>query len=241
MVTGIVVVAAGIGSRFGSSLPKQFIRLAGKPVLRHCLDTFAHTFDKATTVVVLSEEGRHIWETYCHNNGYSSPTIVLGGSSRSASVLNGLIALRTKGLPDDAVIYIHDGARPLLSPDLLRRLRSAVELGNCAAAAPALPLTDSIAAVADGKAVRGIDRQSLQALQTPQVFRLGDIIKALTGYDTSAHGEATDECGAYLSTFGKPVSLVHGDIRNIKITNPIDIKIAELYLSIASESPTVPT
>ncbi len=222
-----VVVAAGSGSRFGGDLPKQFLPLAGKPVVCHCLDTLRTVFPQLDVVLVLSDSGKEIWEELCARTGYSSPEVVLGGATRSESVLNGLRTLRRRGVPGNAVVLVHDGARPFPAPDLLRSLVEALE-GGAGAAAPAVALTDSVLAFGDGLGVEVVPRDSLRAVQTPQAFRLDEIIHAHANHDNAKHGAPTDECAAYIHAFGRPVTLVAGSPDNIKITNPRDLAIAEI-------------
>lgn len=224
----VVVVAAGSGCRYGADIPKQFLELAGKPVLRHCLDTFRTVMPEAPMVLVLSEVGRRIWTDYCAAVSYTGPAVAPGGASRSDSVLNGLLELRRAGVPDDAIVFIHDGARPLVSERVLADIAEAFAQG-CEAAAPAVKLTDSIAAVTDGFATASVDRDSLRALQTPQTFRLGVIIDVLSRL-VDEHFSATDECGAFMRLTGGKTKLIEGDRTNIKITNPGDLALAELFL-----------
>ena len=228
--TCVVIVAAGSGSRYGADRPKQFLDLRGRPVLRHCIDTFRLALPSAPIVLVLSEVGRCIWSEYCERANYASPHIVAGGPSRSDSVLNGLNALLEMGVSGDAVVLVHDGARPLLSQDTVRSLVDAFSDPQTGAAAPAVPLTDSVALVDGDKAVARVDRSTLRAIQTPQAFRLAEIAEAHSRYDVSKFGPSTDECGAYMAVFGRPVTLIPGSPANIKITNPGDIARAELLL-----------
>lgn len=223
----VVVVAAGSGSRFGGNQPKQFLELLGRPVLRHCLDTFRRVYPGIRIVLVLSPVGEEIWTDYCKGASYLSPEIVRGGATRAESVLRGLEALAAGGMPDDAVVMVHDGARPFVSESTIISLVAAVEAG-AGAAAPAVPITDSVLSFSEGRGTDAVDRSTLRAVQTPQTFRLADIIYAHRNHDTDRWGQPTDECAAYIHAFGAPVTLVEGSHDNIKITNPRDLAIAEL-------------
>ncbi len=229
----VVVVAAGSGSRFGADCPKQFLDLDGMPVLRYSIDTFRSTLGDIQMVLVLSETGKDIWDRYCVMAGYSSPCIVYGGDTRGASVLAGLLELCRRGVPDDGIVMVHDGARPLLTGDLLRRLAGHMASGG-RAVVPAVPLSDSIMTVCGGMATGAPDRSTMQAVQTPQCFRLGEIIQAHQGL-MEQNAASTDECGAYIRHFMAPVEIVAGDVSNIKITNPADIEIAGAILKYRRE------
>ena len=120
-----VIVAAGSGSRFGGSLPKQFLMLEGKPVLCHSIDTFRGTFPEAPIVLVLSDEGRLWWDEFCRTTGYISPVVAPGGATRADSVLSGIAALEKTTDNTDTIVMIHDGARPLATHRLLLSLAEA--------------------------------------------------------------------------------------------------------------------
>lgn len=228
-----VVVAAGSGSRFGGDLPKQFLTLAGRPVLRHSLDTMRRAVPGIRIVLVLSPSGRDIWADYSRRTGYESPQVVEGGATRAESVLRGLEALDAAGVPADAVVLVHDGARPFVTEAMIGALVGAVE-GGAGAAAPAVPVTDSVLAASGALGTDTVDRASLRAVQTPQTFRLADITEAHRRHDTTRRGAPTDECAAYIHHFGSPVTLVEGSPDNIKITNPRDLAIAELICAATS-------
>lgn len=225
--SAIVIVAAGSGTRFGSEKPKQFLELAGQPVLRYSIDTFRRALPGAPLVLVLSAVGREIWREYCLHSGYSSPDVVLGGATRSESVLKGLEALDALGADPQGPVYIHDGARPLVSERLIRTIDSLyASRPDLQGVVPAVPVTDSL--VIPGNPMVPFDRSRLRAVQTPQVFPLDAIRNAVNDYMNQC-GAATDECSIFLRCGGQ-VELVEGETSNIKITNPLDLAIAEVNL-----------
>lgn len=227
-----VIVAAGSGTRFGSGMPKQFLELAGKPVLRHSIDTFARAMSGCRTVLVLSDTGEEIWRDYCRRAAYTSPLVVPGGATRSESVLRGLdvceAIAENEGIRDP-IVLVHDGARPLVTEDMILALVEALCRG-CRAATPALPVTDSLMIAMCNEGVMSADRANFRSVQTPQAFRLADIIAA---HRLCLKNEVTttDECSAFTAATGLKVQLIPGSPDNIKITNPRDLAVAELIYS----------
>lgn len=223
---GIVVVAAGSGSRYGASVPKQFLDLCGRPVLRHCLDTFRSALPGATIVLVLSESGRGIWNDYCLTSGYVSPRMAPGGATRGESVQNGLKAL---GLPADAPVLVHDGARPLLSEKLVADLLAPLASPEVCGTVPALEMSDSMVEIGDdgGGGFMPVARSRYRSVQTPQVFRLGPLTEAFTIPD---HENFTDELSLMRAAGFSGIRLVPGQKSNIKITHPSDLEVAEVLM-----------
>ncbi len=218
-----VIVAAGSGSRYGSQLPKQFLLLAGEPVLCHSLRTFRRTFPHCDITVVLSEWGKEYWTEYCTGTGFDPGRIVLGGNTRSQSVRNAITSIDSD---PDPIGMVHDGARPLVSASLLHSLAEAA--GRNCGAVPALPMTDSMILLDQEGSASPADRSRFRTVQTPQVFPL-HILREV--YNPQADIESyTDELGAVLSATDLPVTLVPGQTDNIKITNPGDLELAEFFL-----------
>lgn len=220
---GIVVVAAGSGSRYGASVPKQFLDLCGKPVLRHCLDTFRSALPGASIILVLSETGREIWRDYCLASGYESPRMVPGGATRGESVLSGLKAL---GLPADAPVLVHDGARPVLSESLVAGLLAPFGSPEVCGTVPALEMSDSMVEVG-GEGFVPVARSRYRTVQTPQVFRLGPLLRA---YTIPGHENFTDELSLMRAAGFDGIVLVAGQKSNIKITHPSDLEVAEVLM-----------
>ena len=216
-----IIVAGGSGSRFGSTIPKQFSQLAGKPVLMHSIEAFYEFDNGIRIIVVLPSEYIALWNDLCKSHGFAIPhSIVEGGQSRFQSVKNALCAIaETEG-----IIAVHDGARPLVSK---RMIADGFNLAlSCGSAIPQIPVTDSIRKL-DRNGSHIVDRDSIVAVQTPQIFNL-KILKS--AYATNFSPIFTDDASV-VEYAGTAVSLYDGDNENIKITHPIDLKIAELILS----------
>ncbi|MBX3299936.1 MAG: 2-C-methyl-D-erythritol 4-phosphate cytidylyltransferase [Acidobacteria bacterium] len=215
-----IIVAAGSGLRFGAELPKQFRSLAGRPLLAHTFERFDLCPSIDEIVLVLSDDGRRRFESLAISS--SKPvTIVEGGPTRAASVMNGLAAVAD----DDAIVAIHDGARPLVSvSEITNVIDKAQETG---AACLTAEITDTIKTVSGGEITGTLDRQRLRRALTPQAFRAGLLRRAFAEYGTG--DEVTDECFV-VERLGHPVAFVEGSSRNIKVTRPEDIVIAEALI-----------
>ena len=201
-----VVVAAGSGNRFGA--PKQFEPLLGRRVLDWSLETARQSCDGV--VVVLPPDRLE-------------GGAVAGGSTRSASVRAGLAAV-----PEEAtVVVVHDAARPLATSALFARVIGAVADG-ADAAVPAVPVTDTVKRVADGRVVETLARGELVAVQTPQAFAAAQLRRV-----HAASGEATDDA-ALVEAAGGSVVVVEGERANLKITDPHDLIVAEALLKARS-------
>lgn len=222
----IIIVAAGTGNRFGGDVPKQFALLAGRPVLMRTVDAFRSHMPDAGICVVLSQSAIPYWETLCAQYGFESPEIVCGGSSRTASVHNALMSLRH--CDDNTLVFIHDSARPIVTAEMLRREIEAFDSTGVEAVVPCTSLTDSLMTNVTDDAV-AIDRSTLVAVQTPQVFRAKTILKAYASMP--ADDVLTDDASVVVKYAGARIHLVEGEQKNIKITYPLDLKIAELYLA----------
>ncbi|MDD8025241.1 MAG: 2-C-methyl-D-erythritol 4-phosphate cytidylyltransferase [Acidobacteriota bacterium] len=215
---GAVIVAAGEGRRFGG--PKQFAPLRGRPVLDWSLAAFEANPRVDAIVLVMGEAARGAEAAARYPK---IAAVVRGGERRQDSVANGVAAL--KPAPDD-IVLIHDGARPLVTQDLIDRvLEAAVTAG---AAVPGLPLEDTIKEIAAGRVVRTIDRDRLARIQTPQGFT-AEILRRALEAAREAGISGTDEA-ALVERLGLRVAVVPGDPRNIKITSPLDLMMAEAGL-----------
>jgi 2-C-methyl-D-erythritol 4-phosphate cytidylyltransferase len=217
--TAAIVVAAGAGKRFGE--PKQFAYLRGKPVLEWTLETFESHPEVGAIVLVLPDEQslKHYRLRY--------PKVldcVRGGEKRQDSVWQGFRMLAAKEPPE--VVLVHDGARPLVRADLISRIIAVA--GVDGAALPVLPIEDTIKEAREGRVARTVDRTFLVRAQTPQGFRFEVLKKALEAARRDRF-YGTDEA-ALAERLGLPVTTVAGDPRNIKITKPIDMNIAEALL-----------
>lgn len=206
-----IIVAAGSGSRFGSDRPKQFCQLAGKTVLTHAVERLHEATEGAPTVVVVSPG----WEAEVPQGCVA----VHGGRTRCESVRNALHAI--KDMPADAIL-IHDGARPLPSAKMISEAIAA--LAEHQGAIPVVPVIDSLRRVADGSPA---NRADFCCVQTPQAFR-ADLLRQ--AYAAQAGNDFTDDASVMTAAGFTDIALTAGDPHNLKITLPLDIKIAELYL-----------
>ncbi len=216
-----LIPAAGVGARLGADIPKQYLPLAGKPMLRHTVEAFA-ACDKIThTFVVVSAQDE--WVDSVLPEDLPNVTVLrCGGAMRRDSVLNGLEAIKEQLTSDDWVL-VHDAARPGLTPSLIEKL--IMEIGDDAVGGIlALPVADTIKRVVAG-AVETVSRDGMWLAQTPQMFRYAQLKQAL-----QANEDVTDEAGA-IEALGLTPRLVHGHVCNSKVTLPADMALVSLYLA----------
>jgi 2-C-methyl-D-erythritol 4-phosphate cytidylyltransferase len=216
-----VVVAAGYGMRFGRDLPKQFASLGDKPMVAHCLQIFEKC-ELIDEVVLVVPEDYLVYASRAVVDQFELKKIkkiTVGGKTRQESVLAGLSAC-----PDGIdLVAIHDGDRPFLTSDLLHSVMSkAAETG---AAILAVPACESIKIAGEGFVVKTLERDAIWVAQTPQVFRLADIIRAHQRAE-AARNEATDDSELFEQYCGR-VAIIHGSYNNIKITTPRDLVLAQ--------------
>ncbi len=217
-----IIVAAGSGSRFGGDIPKQFRLLAGRPVLIRCIEALRNAYPESACILVLSADAMDIWNQLCRQFSFDSPTIVFGGATRWASVRNALAAVDTQS-PED-IITVHDGARPLVSRQIIHDAVEACR--NHSGAIPAIEVTDSVRMLASDGSV-ALDRSMLRAVQTPQAFVASRLMDA---YHRPYQESFTDDASVMTAAGYTDIALTRGDPANIKITHPLDIEIAELYM-----------
>ena len=217
---GAVIVAAGTASRMGG-IDKVMAPLKGEPMLVHTVRAFQNSEVIREIVIVTRQDLVEPVTELC--SGFSKvKTVAVGGSSRTESVQNGLNAL-SKGMK---LAAIHDGARPLISARVIERtVRAANSYG---AAAPAIAVKDTIKQVQGGVVTQTPDRSLLRAVQTPQVFDV-DILRGGLKKVRDSKLEVTDDCSA-VERMGMSVKIVEGDERNMKITTPMDLKVAQLLM-----------
>ena len=217
---GVVIVAAGSASRMGG-IDKVMADLGGEPMIVRTVRAFQNCDAIASIVIVTREDLIRPISDLCRDMKKVA-AVVAGGSSRQESVHLGLNAL-PKGMKLAAV---HDGARPLISWQVIDRVvRAANTYG---AAAPAIPVKDTIKVVQGGLVKETPDRSSLMAVQTPQVFDF-DLLRGALKKAEEDGTQVTDDCSAVERT-GMRIKIVEGDERNLKVTTPMDLKIAELLL-----------
>ncbi len=217
-----LVLAGGTGSRMGR--PKQFLGLLGYPALSYTLRAFEEATE-VTRIYVVGDRGRveGLVREYGISKyaGCASP-----GESRSLSTRNGLALLDE----DPAtLVLVHDGARCLLTPDLIRRVVTAISDSGADGVVPALPVSDTIKVAEDGAVVETFDRAKLHAVQTPQAFRIGAFRELHAGPEERLRA-ATDDASLVEGAGGR-VLLVEGERTNIKLTAPEDLVLAEAILN----------
>lgn len=215
-----IIVAAGSGSRMKSKLPKQFVEINGKPILRHTIEKFLSLSFPVEIIVVLSDEYKDYWKQYCRDNDflkrYSMPS---GGITRFHSVKNAL-----NYVPNNSIVAIHDGVRPFVNADFLELLFSQAEA--CGAVAPVVPIVESIREISPQGSIP-VDRSKFLAVQTPQVFK-SEIIKS--AYSQTYKTSFTDDI-TVVQEASYPITTIEGLRYNFKITTPEDMIIAKALLS----------
>ena len=217
-----VIVAAGSSRRMGGE-NKLRLPLDDAPVLAHTLSAFEKCAAIRDIVLVCREQDILPYSDLARAFGISKlRTVTRGGNSRTASVLAGI----TAAPEDTGLVAVHDGARPLVSEAVITEaVYAAAEYG---AAAPVVPVKDSIKRIQDGSIAADVPRDTLAAVQTPQVFDRALLTRAL---ETAARENRTftDDCAA-VEAMGQAVRATHGSYENIKITTPEDILVAEAFL-----------
>ena len=215
-----VIVAAGTASRMGG-IDKVMASVGGEPMIVRTVRAFQNC-DAIRQIVVVTRQDLIVpISDLCHEFG-KVKAVMVGGSSRQESVEIGLGALSA----DMKLVAVQDGARPLITDAVIdRTVRAAHTYG---AAAPAIPVKDTIKVVQGGIVASTPNRSTLRAVQTPQVFDL-DLLKGALKKAKDDGAEVTDDCSA-VELMGMSVKIVEGDERNIKVTTPMDLKIAEILL-----------
>ena len=215
-----VFVAGGSGSRMKSALPKQFMELAGKPVLMHTLQKF-YDYDAAIDLIlVLPEAQMDDWKILCSVHNFRIPhQLVPGGATRFHSVKQGLSILQEEGL-----VAIHDGVRPLVNAQTIENVYTlAAQKGNTI---PSIPLNDSIRKVS-GAHNESVLRSDYRLIQTPQCF----LVSAIKQAHQQEYKESFTDCASVYEAHGGKINLVEGNPENIKITTPSDFIVAESFVN----------
>ncbi len=225
----VIIPAAGIGNRMAAVLPKQYVPLAGKPMISHTIQVFFRHPRIASIHLALNPED-DFWRSLPLEPASKLKLHYTGGESRSETVLNTLLALE---VADDDWILVHDAARPGLTQQLLDNLLNTLE-NDPVGGLLALPLADTLKQADGNTLIAGtIPRANLWQAQTPQMFRYGILIKALQSFE----GAATDEAEA-IEAFGLQPKLVQGELRNLKITYPQDLALLEALLMLETKDNT---
>jgi len=214
-----LIVAGGLGKRMDTDLPKQFISVAGLPILMHTLTRFYKYDHKLEIILVLPVSHVSTWTRLSLEFNFDVPhRLVSGGTTRFQSVKNGLNSIEGPGL-----VAVHDGVRPVINPELIRSAyNTASERGN---AVLSVPLKDSIRRIkADGTIAE--NRGDFMIIQTPQVFDVEELKEA---YNVEFSDSLTDDASV-AENYGLRINLIEGDNQNIKITSLEDLFIAETLL-----------
>ena len=227
----VIMMAAGSGSRMGSDRPKQFLELGGKAVLQRTIEVFMEAVPGINVVTVLPQQHIDYWKEYCYRNNFTCPQILVkGGMTRFHSVRNAL-----DRIPEGALVGVHDGVRPLITPELVARLYSMAE--EHPALIPVTPCVETLKVLVekDGRleAVPGAqaDRSVLFGAQTPQMF-WSELLKDAycQAYDTTFTDDAS-----VVERYGKSLSYVIGERLNIKITTQEDLLLARAVDSLRQD------
>lgn len=217
-----IIVAGGKGLRMGGDLPKQFMPLAGKPVLMHTIERF-HAYDPNLSIIlVLPRAQQDFWCELCQKHHFCiAHTIADGGATRFHSSQNGLALI-----PDTAegIVGIHDGVRPFVSIDVIRRAYEAARRNG--AAIPVLPVIDTLRHVETDGCGRNVQRADYRIVQTPQAFDIQLLKRAFS----QPYSDAFTDDASVAEAIGAQVEMVDGNRENIKLTTPYDLRIADALL-----------
>lgn len=221
----VILLSAGAGNRMNSDIPKQYMQLKGKMILRYSLDTFEQD-DRVNDIVIVAAPAwiDSVKEDIVNKYGYTKVTdVVAGGSERYESVYNGL-----RALSNTDYVLIHDGARPFVDSEMITRLTEAVKVHK--ACIPAVKSKDTIRLSDDeGFVTMTPDRNNVWNIQTPQTFAYKELKSAFDNYTSNIdkYGSVTDDAMVWEAVTGGSVKIVEGNYNNIKITTPEDISVGE--------------
>mgnify|MGYP005748042651 CR=1 FL=1 len=217
-----ILVAGGRGTRMGSPVSKQYLPIGGMPVLMHTLEAFHQADPSISLILVLPENDLPYWNELCQNFRFQLPhRVVVGGNSRFQSVKNGL-----KALPfPSGLVAIHDGVRPFVKKEVI--LESFEQAAATGSAVAVIAVKDSIRKLTDDGKSFSKERQYYRLVQTPQTFQIEKIRKA---FESEEIPQFTDDATVYEHQ-GWQVTLIAGNVENIKITTPEDLDYAEFLIS----------
>ncbi len=220
-----IIVAGGSGLRVAAEIPKQFLELNGLPVLMHSINAFHHSSYKPRIVVAMNNSFLNDWRSLCNKYAFNVPhTVVPGGAQRFDSVKSAL-----ESIPDDAIVAVHDGVRPLINQSLIDLVfKTATEKSN---AVPAVKSRDSLRQLSKGGS-QSIDRDTILIVQTPQAFESNQLKIA---YEQEYQQNFTDDASV-VENGGTEINLVEGNHANIKLTYKEDFLIAEAFLNKKGQS-----
>lgn len=215
----IIIVAGGKGLRMGGDVPKQFLPIGGKPVLMRTMERFREYSPTLQIILVLPKAQQDYWRQLCNEYHFNeSYELADGGETRFHSVQHGLALI-----PDDAegVVGVHDGVRPFVSVDVIRRCYETARTAK--AVIPVVPVVETLRHIEKGN----VYRADYRLVQTPQTFD----IQLLKAANRQPYQENFTDDASVVEAYGQEVSMVEGNRENIKITTPFDMTIAEALLS----------
>lgn len=215
----VIIVAGGKGKRMNSQNPKQFMHIAGRPVLMHTIEKFSFYPDEFKIIVVLPAPYIDFWKSLCKRFDFNADhEVIEGGDVRFYSVKNGLQLIK-----NDCIVGIHDGVRPLVNNTTIHNVYQVAESkGN---AVPVVKISESIRKLVDETSIP-VERKEFRLIQTPQCFQSELILRA---YDQEFQKSFTDDA-TVVEVLGEKINLVEGNYENIKITRPVDLQFAEAFL-----------
>jgi 2-C-methyl-D-erythritol 4-phosphate cytidylyltransferase len=216
----VIIVAGGSGKRMGGEVPKQFLLVAGKPILMHTVEAFTRTSSDFKFILVLPEEHFSTWNALCNEYNFSVPMqMVAGGKERFFSVKNAL-----DYVPNGALVAVHDGVRPFVSKDTINEAFEVAEKNG--SAVPVIDEVDSLRRVSDG-ASQAVNRAEYKRVQTPQVFQSTILKKA---YNQEFSSFFTDDASV-VESISEKITLTSGNVENIKLTTPHELLLAEALVN----------
>jgi 2-C-methyl-D-erythritol 4-phosphate cytidylyltransferase len=223
------IVAGGTGSRMGADIPKQFLEVGGKPIIVRTIESFLANSNIDRVYVGVHSDWTEKLGAMCRGLNMKRIGILPGGSDRNATVFKivGEI-LREHEISESDILLTHDGVRPFVSQKIIDENISAMK--NFGGVTTALPSTDTMLYSEDGGSITSVpERSKMFRAQTPQTFRLPELLAAYRSLDERQVSQLTDTASIFTSA-GLQVGLVRGDENNIKITTPFDLKLAELII-----------
>jgi 2-C-methyl-D-erythritol 4-phosphate cytidylyltransferase len=213
----VIITAGGVGKRMGSAVPKQFLEIDGKPILRMSIEPFLDMPALADIIVVLPDDQKERWRDYCESHDFLPRFICpSGGITRFHSVKNGL-----KYVPPGALVAVHDGVRPFVRPDFINGMIRLAQADNVLALVPVLKITETLRELdEEGDGSHTVDRNRFVSVQTPQIFH-SEVL--LDSYSRPYSPSFTDDASV-VEARGYHITMYSGQRGNIKITVPEDLK-----------------
>ena len=218
----VIIVAGGKGLRMGGEVPKQFLPIGGKPVLMRTLERFREAMPELQIILVLPKAQQDYWQQLCREHQFAVEyQLTDGGQTRFHSVQNGLALV-----PDDAqgVVGVHDGVRPFVSVDVIRRCYDSASTHK--AVIPVIPVVETVRHLQGAGSVT-VPRDEYRLVQTPQCFD----IQLLKAANKQPYNDGFTDDASVVESYGHAITLVEGNRENIKITTPADLKYAEFLLT----------